>query len=165
MPPAVFCICALRKTFLREKQQRPAAFSLTAFQSAQSPWFWDLSISFLGADANFVKAAQTEVSWGHAGALSVLLGSGVGCLVCFCYKGFGLYFLSAALGTFKYSGECFKFLLMAAIELFLANVSIKVGHRQMKQFLPGLRAQRLLGGVTNPLLSAVMIWKQGCFAG
>lgn len=78
------------------------------------------------------KMAQTEVSWGHVDALSVPLGSGVGCLLCFCYKGFGLHFLSAALGTYKYSGESFKFLLIAAIELFLASLSIKVGHRQMK---------------------------------
>lgn len=53
------------------------------------------------------------------------------CLVC--YKGFGSHFLSAALGTFKCSGECFKFLLVAAIELFLANVSVKVGQRWMKE--------------------------------
>lgn len=77
--------------------------------------------------------AQTELSWGHVGASCVLLGSGVGCLVCFCYKDFVSHFLSAALGTFKYSRECFKFLLVAAIELFLANLSVQVGHRQMKE--------------------------------
>lgn len=49
------------------------------------------------------------------------------------------HFLSAALGTFKYSGECFKFLLMAAIELFLANLSIKVGQGWMNGILSWLK--------------------------
>lgn len=59
-------------------------------------------------------------------AFSVLLGSGMDCFVSFCYRQFCSYSLSAALETFKYDGECFKFLLMAAIELFLASLSIKL---------------------------------------
>lgn len=94
--------------------------------------------------------AHTEVTWGHIGASSVLLGSGVGYLICFCYKGFGSHILSAAFGTCKCSGECFKFQLMAAVEPFLGNLSVEVGHRQMKESFPGLRAQMLLGNVTNP---------------
>lgn len=94
--------------------------------------------------------AETEVTWGHPGASSVLLGFGMGCLACFCYKGFGSHFLSAAFGTCKYSGEFLKFQLMAAIELFLANLSVKVGHRHMKESFPGLRTQMVLGDITNP---------------
>lgn len=105
--------------------------------------------------------AQTEVSWGHIGSLSVLLGSGVGCLVCFCYKGLGSHFLSAALGTFKYSGECFKFLLMAAIELFLANLSIKVGQGWMNGILSWLKDLDASVWCHKSTVASL----SGCFAG
>lgn len=48
------------------------------------------------------------------------------CSVSFFCKRFGSDSLSAALETFKYTGECFKFLLVTAIELFLDNLSVKL---------------------------------------
>lgn len=68
--------------------------------------------------------AKTEQS--TSVALCVLLESGMDCFVSFCYKRFGSHSLGAAVGTFKDNGERFKFPLMAAIELFLANLSIKL---------------------------------------
>lgn len=56
----------------------------------------------------------------------MLLGSGMDCFVSFCCKRFGFHSHSAAVETFKYNGKCFKFLLTAAVVLFLANLSVKL---------------------------------------
>lgn len=70
--------------------------------------------------------AKTEYQQSTLVVLSVLLGSGMDCSISFCYKQFSSCSLSAPLETFKYCGECLKFLLMAAIELFLANLPVKL---------------------------------------
>lgn len=79
----------------------------------------------------------------------------------FCCKGFGSHFLSVALGTCKCCGECFKFLLMAAIELFLANLSIKVGHRRMNGILSWFKDSDASGWRHRCTVASL----SGCFGG